>query len=121
MKPRMAAVMRKLRPGKERRDSFHSWSKRGTKARGMRDSSRATKVFSLPNSAGVAMLAIIILQTEGTVPIRKVSLESPLFIPTSNTAKYVPKVESKCCLSNGISKDESFNFLVVLHQNPTKL
>ena len=50
------------------REIFHSWSKRGTKARGMRDSRRATNVFNFPSSAGSAIRAMMILHTEGTVP-----------------------------------------------------
>ena len=55
--------------GKEEMESRHSWSKRGTKARGMRDSRRATKVFIFPSSDGGAIRAMMILQTDGTVPI----------------------------------------------------
>ena len=66
---RIPAVTRKTRPGKDEIESRHSWSKRGTKASGMRDSRRATKVLIFPSSEGRAIRAMMILQTDGTVPI----------------------------------------------------
>ena len=69
--PKMPAVTRKSRPGRLSAEMIQSLSKTGTKARGIRASSRVTKVFIFPSSEESTTRAIIILQTGGSVPVQK--------------------------------------------------
>ena len=79
MVPRIAALTRKSRPGKEEADILQSRSKTGTKARGMRASRSVTKVFNFPSSEGSTRRAIIILQTGGNVPDPNFNLQNQFF------------------------------------------
>ena len=92
----------------------------------MRDSRRATNVFNFPSSAGSAILAMMILHTEGTVPEILVHIEdgpkysqkfknfgliengpkSSQKSTTSNAAQHISKVQGKCCLSNCVSEEK---------------
>ena len=100
--PKMPAVTRKSRPGSLSAEMIQSLSKTGTKARGIRASSRVTKVFNFPSSEESTTRAIIILQTGGSVPVQK-NFKSLLFSFLTAEGPYcVAQVECKFCFCQSI-------------------
>ena len=102
--PKMPAVTRKSRPGRLSAEMIQSLSKTGTKARGIRASSRVTKVFIFPSSEESTTRAIIILQTGGSVPVQETSnFKSLLFSFLTAEGPYcVAQVECKFCFCQSI-------------------
>ena len=102
--PKMPAVTRKSRPGRLSAEMIQSLSKTGTKARGIRASSRVTKVFNFPSSEDSTTRAIIILQTGGSVPVQEIKTSKACFFLffTAEGPYCVAQVECKFCFCQSI-------------------